>query len=64
MAYKTKAECEEEFVDMIIDKGGLKSWGETYDNGHWYQFFDLKNGERRYWTNMSDKSKEDLGIGE
>lgn len=61
MGYKNKAECEKEFVEHIASVGGVKSHGKTYENGNWYWFFDLENGERRYWTNLSEENQKILG---
>lgn len=63
MAYKSKAECEKEFVQHILSIG-LESHGKTYDKGRYYWFFDLKNGERRYWTNLSEENQKLLGVKE
>lgn len=63
MAYKNKAECEKEFTTYILSVGGIESYGNTYEKGKWYWFFNLKNGERRYWTNLSEESQKLLGIG-
>jgi len=62
MAYKTKVECENEFVKYILSVGGVKVYGCTYEKRNWYWFFDLTNGERRYWKNLSDESQKTLGI--
>ena len=62
MGYKNKAECEKEFTEHILSVGGIKSYGKSYEKGNWYWFFNLKNGERRYWTNLADENQKALGI--
>lgn len=64
MGYVKKSEREKEFVDYILSSGGIDCYGKQYERGHWYWFFNLKNGERRYWTDMSEKSQKILGISE
>ena len=66
MAYKKKAEIEKEFVAEILADGGVDTYGNSYGDGnrHLYWFFNLKNGKRRYWTNLSEESQKILGIGE
>ncbi|GMQ60308.1 hypothetical protein AN1V17_47080 [Vallitalea sediminicola] len=62
MSYKNKAEHEKEFVNHILSVGGIKTYGNTDEYGQTYWFFNLVNGERRYWTNLSDASQKALGI--
>lgn len=62
MAYKTKAIQEKEFVNQIISVGGVKSCGCMEENGKDYWFFDLANGTRRYWTNLSEENQKLLGV--
>jgi hypothetical protein len=62
MAYKNKAECEKEFVQYILSVGGVKCGGKMYERGNYYWFFDLANGERRYWTNLSEENQKLLGF--
>lgn len=57
-----KAEAEKLFVEELIEAGGVKSYYCTYERGNWYYCFDLNNGTRRYWTNMSDDNLNKLGI--
>ena len=64
MAYKKKAECEKEFVQELIAAGGVKSYGCMYEHGHYYWFFNLKDGTRRYWTNLSKDNQKLLGVSE
>lgn len=46
-----KQEAENEFINYI-NKIGIK----TYEKGNCYWFFNLENGEQRFWTNLSDAS--------
>lgn len=62
MTYIKKADAEKQFVQQLLDAGGIESYYETYEHGNYYYCFDLKNGTRRYWTNLSDESAEILGI--
>ena len=64
MAYRKKAECEKEFVDYILSVGGLGSHAEMDEGRNTYYEFRLKNGTKRYWTNMSDENLKRLGIEE
>lgn len=57
-----KAEQEKIFVQQILDAGGIKSYYEMYERGNYYYCFDLNNGTRRYWTNLSEESAKVLGI--
>ena len=63
MAYKNKAQCEKEFTEYILSIG-IKTYGKTDDNGNCYWFFNLKNGMRRYWTNLSEENQKTLGVSE
>lgn len=56
-----KAQQEEIFVTHIKEIG-IKSYSKMYDHGNWYWAFTLKNGERRYWTNLSPRGMAELGI--
>lgn len=60
MAYKKKAEWEKEFVQEI--KGNIKTYGCSDEYGNTYWFFSLKNGQQRYWTNLSEESQKELGV--
>ena len=60
MTHVMKADAEKEFVEHILSVGGVKTYGITDDRGNLYWFFDLENGERRYWTNLSEKSQKAL----
>ena len=57
-----KADKEKLFVQQLLDAGGIKSYYEIYESGNYYYCFDLNNGTRRYWTNLSEESAEKLGI--
>ena len=63
MAYKNKAQCEKEFTEYIVSIG-IKTYGKTDDKGNCYWFFNLKNGMRRYWTNLSEENQKTLGVSE
>jgi hypothetical protein len=56
-----KADAEKIFVGQI-KQVGIKAYGKTYERGNWYWFFDLLDGARRYWTNLSDDNARELGI--
>lgn len=62
MAYKTKLQQENEFVDYILSVGGIKSHAEMDEGKKTYYEFRLANGTKRYWTNMSDENLKRLGI--
>lgn len=54
-----KEELERRFVNNI-KQIGIVSHGTMYNKGHWYWSFELKNGERKYWTDLSEESKKIL----
>lgn len=60
-----KDEYEKALIDHILDVGLEKCW-EMYGEGHksqnLYYRFDLKNGEIRYFTNVSKEGLRRLGI--
>lgn len=58
---KRKIDREREFY-TYLKAVGIACYGRTYERGNWYYFFDLKNGERRYWTNPGEEMKEALKI--
>lgn len=62
MAYIKKTDVEKQLVQEILNAGGIKSYYEMYERGNYYYCFDLNNGTRRYWTNLSEESAEILGI--
>ena len=62
MAYTKKADAEKQFVQEVLNAGGVKGYYETYEHGNYYYCFDLNNGTRRYWTNLSEESAKVLGI--
>lgn len=64
MAYKTKAECEKEFVEQVQSVGGVKGYGCMAEGRKEYWYFDLANGTRRYWTNLSEENQKILGVYE
>ena len=59
MAYVKKAEQERAFVDMLLEIG-IKNYGASDDNGNTYWFFNLEDGQQRYWTNLSEESQKKL----
>ena len=62
MAYIKKADAEKQFIQQVLNAGGIKSYYETYEHGNYYYCFDLQDGSRRYWTNLSEESAKKLGI--
>ena len=57
---------EKAFVKEV--KGvGIKNYGCMYGEGrarkNLYWFFELSNGQHRYWTNLSDESMKILEVG-
>ena len=60
MGNKTKSQQEKEFVDYILSVGGIKNHAEMDEGSNTYYEFRLKNGTKRYWTNMSDKNLKRL----
>lgn len=63
----TKDQYEKELVDHILAVG-LETMMEMYGEGHkrnnLYYRFVLKNGEERYFTNMSKEGLRRLGVSE
>lgn len=59
--HKTKADCELEFVDYILSVG-IERWCEMDEGNKCYYCIWLKNGETRYWTNLSDESIKKLSF--
>jgi hypothetical protein len=57
-----KATAEKMFVEEILRAGGIDNHAETDEGRKTYYEFRLKNGTRRYWTNMSDESLVKLGV--
>lgn len=57
-----KEELERRFVDMIIKKGNIKNYVVMQDGNHEYYWFELIDGEIRYWKDLSDKSLKRLGL--
>lgn len=55
-----KADIEKLFIQQLIDAGGIKSFYRIYEQGNFYYCFDLNNGTRRYWTNLSEESIKKL----
>lgn len=63
MKRKTKADYEREFVQHIASVG-IKNFCEMDEGRKTYYCFRLKNGTERYWTNLSDESRDALGLNE
>ena len=59
MKYENKTEYERDFVQHLLSVG-IKGYSEMYDRGKTYYMFNLKNGETRYWTNLSEESLKAL----
>ena len=59
MAYIKKAEREKEFINLLLAIG-IKSHGSCDDHGSTYWFFNLENGQQRYWTNLSEKNQKKI----
>lgn len=57
-----KSDMEKLFVQQLIDAGGVKSYYVIYEYGNYYYCFDLNNGTRRYWTNLSEEGAKKLEI--
>ena len=64
MAYKKKSEWEKEFVKEVLSVGGVKVCGCMSEGRNFYWYFDLANGTRRYWTNLSEENQKILGVYE
>lgn len=58
--YIKKAIAEDKFIDYIIEKG-IKTYYVAHECGNDYYCIDLINGERRFWTNISNENLEKLG---
>lgn len=61
---KMKAKIEKDFVRIILSKGGVKRYCCMSEGHNNYYRLELKNGEIRYWGNLSTESLNKLGIGE
>ena len=59
-----KAEAEKLFVKELLQAGGVELCYRMCEYGNWYYCFDLKDGTRRYWTNMSKENLSKLGVKE
>lgn len=59
--HKTKVDCEKEFVEYILSVG-IEKWCEMDERNKTYYQIHLKNGEIRYWTNLSDESLKKLSF--
>lgn len=57
-----KADSEKIFVQEVLKAGGIKGFYEIYERGNYYYAFDLNDGSRRYWTNISEENAKKLGI--
>lgn len=62
MTYKEKkALVEEKFVNMLLEIG-IKTKCESTEGRNTYYCFWLKNGDQRYWTNLSKENRIKLGF--
>ena len=59
---KTKAMQEKEFVEQVLSAGGVKGSGCMAEGRDDYWYFDLENGTRRYWKNLSIENQKILGV--
>ena len=62
MVYVKKEDKEKLFIQELLARGGIKSYYEMYEHGNYYYAFDLNDGSRRYWTNLSEDGAKKLGI--
>lgn len=53
---------EKEFVEQVVSTGVVKMCACKTEGKKDYWCFDLANGTRRYWANLSKESQEILGI--
>lgn len=53
---------EEEFVEQVMSTGVVKMCACKTEGKKDYWYFDLANGTRRYWANLSEESQKILGI--
>ena len=56
-----KEHAEKLFVENLIKIGIEKYWCME-EKGRFYWKFCLKNGQYRYWTNLSQENQLKLGI--
>ena len=63
-SYKEKRKLEEDkFVSHLL-KTGIKSKCESSEGRNTYYCFWLKNGEQRYWVNLSQENRIKVGFKE
>jgi len=59
---KLRVKLEEDFVKRIL-KIGINNMSRVREDNDWCYRFELKNGDIRYWINLSKESLEKLGFG-
>lgn len=58
---KSKAKFEDEFVEQI-KAAGIEWCSKMYERGHWYWCFMLKDGQQRFWKDLSEENQKKLGV--
>ena len=62
MTYKEKKKiAEDKFVNMLLEIG-IKSMCESDEGRNTYYCFWLKNGDQRYWINLSQENRIKVGF--
>lgn len=62
MTYKEKRKLEEDkFVDMLLQIG-IKNKCQSNEGRNTYYCFWLKDGQTRYWTNLSEENRKRVGF--
>ena len=59
MAYQNKAYHEKIFVEQILAVG-IERVFETDEGNKTYYCFYLKNGNQRFWRDLSEENKEKI----
>ena len=59
MAYQNKSYHEKNFVEQILTVG-IERVYETDEGNKTYYCFDLKNGNQRFWRDLSKENKEKI----
>ena len=59
MKYKDKAYHEANFIEQIL-LVGIERVYETDEGNKTYYCFDLKNGNQRFWRDLSKENKEKI----
>ena len=58
---KSKAKFEDEFIEQI-QAAGIEWCSKMYERGLWYWFFMLKDGQQRFWKDLSEENQKTLGV--